>query len=86
MDTFLPMEIGSHYTNEPGVSEIYVIPFPPFSNGGKWLVSRGGGVMPRWRRDGKELFYISPDSKMMEGSGQHPPGVPVWHSATLIRH
>ena len=21
--------------------------------------------MPRWRRDGKELFYISPDSEMM---------------------
>jgi eukaryotic-like serine/threonine-protein kinase len=30
-----------------------------------WLVSKGGGVMPRWRRDGKELFYISPDSRMM---------------------
>ena len=29
------------------------------------MVSRGGGVMPRWRRDGKELFYISPDQKMM---------------------
>jgi eukaryotic-like serine/threonine-protein kinase len=28
-------------------------------------VSRGGGVQPRWRRNGKELFYISPDSKMM---------------------
>ena len=29
------------------------------------MVSRGGGVQPRWRRDGKELFYISPDSQMM---------------------
>ena len=29
------------------------------------MVSRGGGVQPRWRRDGKELFYIAPDSKMM---------------------
>ena len=29
------------------------------------MVSPGGGVMPRWRRNGKELFYISPDSKMM---------------------
>jgi hypothetical protein len=47
------------------VSEIYVVPFPPSPGGGKWLVSRGGGVQPRWRRDGKELFYISPDSKMM---------------------
>jgi Tol biopolymer transport system component/predicted Ser/Thr protein kinase len=52
-------------SNESGLSEIYVIPFPPSPEGGKWLVSRGGGVQPRWRRDGKELFYISPDSKMM---------------------
>jgi hypothetical protein len=29
------------------------------------MVSRGGGVQPRWRRNGRELFYISPDSKMM---------------------
>ena len=55
----------AYTSNESGVSEIYVIPFQPSTNGGKWLVSRGGGVMPRWRHDGKELFYISPDSKMM---------------------
>jgi hypothetical protein len=42
-----------------------VIAFPPSSGGGKWMLSRGGGVMPRWRRDGRELFYISPNSEMM---------------------
>ena len=52
-------------SNESGQSEIYVIPFPPNPNGEKWGVSVGGGVMPRWRHDGKELFYISPDWKMM---------------------
>lgn len=55
----------AYTSNESGQSEIYVIPFPPAANGGRWIVSRGGGVMPRWRRDGKELFYISPDWKMM---------------------
>jgi Tol biopolymer transport system component len=55
----------AYTSNESGQSEIYVIPFPPAQNGGRWMVSRGGGVMPRWRRDGKELFYISPDWKMM---------------------
>jgi serine/threonine protein kinase len=55
----------AYTSNESSVSEIYVIPFPPAPDGGKWLVSRGGGVQPRWRRDGRELFYISPDSKMM---------------------
>jgi hypothetical protein len=29
------------------------------------MVSRGGGVQPRWRRDGKELFYIANDRKVM---------------------
>jgi eukaryotic-like serine/threonine-protein kinase len=55
----------AYTSNESGPSEIYVIPFPPSPNGGRWLVSKGGGVMPRWGRDGKELFYISPDSQMM---------------------
>jgi eukaryotic-like serine/threonine-protein kinase len=55
----------AYTSNESGQSEIYVIPFPPTPNQGRWMVSRGGGVMPRWRRDGKGLFYISPDQKMM---------------------
>jgi serine/threonine protein kinase/Tol biopolymer transport system component len=55
----------AYSSNESGPSEIYVIPFPPSQSGGRWLVSKGGGVMPRWGRDGKELFYISPDSQMM---------------------
>ena len=55
----------AYTSNESGVSEIYVVPFPPSEEGGKWMVSRGGGVQPRWNRNGKELFYISPDSKMM---------------------
>jgi serine/threonine protein kinase len=54
----------AYTSNESGQAEIYAIPFPP-SPGTKWLVSRGGGAQPRWRRDGKELFYISADSQMM---------------------
>jgi Tol biopolymer transport system component len=52
-------------SDKSGQIEIYVIPFPPTANEKKWVVSTGGGVMPRWRRDGKQLFYISPDWKMM---------------------
>jgi hypothetical protein len=29
------------------------------------LVSRGGGFQARWRRDGRELFFMAPDSKLM---------------------
>lgn len=54
----------AYTSNESGQAEVYVVPFPP-QPGAKWLVSRGGGVQPRWRRNGKELFYISSDSKMM---------------------
>jgi eukaryotic-like serine/threonine-protein kinase len=47
-----------------GPNEIYVQPFPEASKG-KWQISRGGGAHPCWSRDGKELFYVSADSKMM---------------------
>jgi eukaryotic-like serine/threonine-protein kinase len=37
------------------VPAIYLQPFPP--SGGKWQVSPGAGVQPRWRGDGKEIYY-----------------------------
>ena len=53
----------AYSSNETGAWEIYVSPFP--DAGSKWQVSRGGGVEPRWRHDGKELFYLSSEGKMM---------------------
>jgi serine/threonine protein kinase len=53
----------AYSSNETGNSEIYVSPFPNADS--KWQVSRGGGQEPRWRRDGKELFYLSAEGKMM---------------------
>jgi Tol biopolymer transport system component len=50
-------------SNEGGRGEIYVQPFP--GPGSKSQVSAGGGTMPRWRRDGRELFYVAPDSRLM---------------------
>jgi hypothetical protein len=58
-----------------------VRPFPP-SSGGQWQISTGGGTQPRWRPDGKELYYIAPDAKLMavpiaaNGSTLQP-GTPV---------
>ena len=49
-----------------GPYEIYVRPFPTPS--GVWQISNGGGISDRWRRDGKELYYIAPDGKMMAAS------------------
>jgi eukaryotic-like serine/threonine-protein kinase len=48
---------------ESGKPEVYVAPFP--GPGGKRQVSTGGGATPRWRRDGKELFYLASDSQLM---------------------
>jgi len=48
---------------ETGRQEIYVVPFPSLSS--KLQISTTGGVQPRWRRDGKEIYYIAPDGKMM---------------------
>ena len=37
--------------------DIYVRPFPPNTNDGKWLVSTNGGIEPVWAHSGRELFY-----------------------------
>jgi eukaryotic-like serine/threonine-protein kinase len=56
----------AYVSDESGRSEIYVQPFPAATGGGsKTQVSRDGGDQPRWRRDGKELFYLSLDGKLM---------------------
>jgi eukaryotic-like serine/threonine-protein kinase len=46
----------AYASDESGNWEIYVTTFPDAA--GKWQVSRGGGTEPRWRGDGKEIFYI----------------------------
>jgi Tol biopolymer transport system component len=50
-------------SNESGRQEIYVRPFPKAD--AQWQVSTGGGIWPRWRPDGKELYYIAPDGTLM---------------------
>ena len=53
----------AYTSNETGKWEIYVTSFPDAR--GKWQVSVGGGEQPRWRGDGKELFYLSWDRKLI---------------------
>ena len=53
----------AYVSNESGRNEVYVQSFPP--SGGKWQISTSGGAQPHWRSDGKELFYITPDRKLM---------------------
>jgi hypothetical protein len=44
-------------------SEVFVSRFP--GPGGRVQISNGGGAQARWRRDGKELYYIDPDKRLM---------------------
>jgi Tol biopolymer transport system component len=53
----------AYESHESGKPEVYVAPFP--GPGGKRQVSAAGGGTPRWRRDGKELFYLTPDRQLM---------------------
>jgi eukaryotic-like serine/threonine-protein kinase len=50
-------------SNESGQSEIYVQEFPEARS--KWQISPSGGRDPHWRADGRELYYRSPDSRLM---------------------
>ena len=57
----------AYESDESGRSEVYVMPFRALSSGesagsstGKWQVSTSGGILPIWRRDGRELLYIEP--------------------------
>jgi serine/threonine protein kinase len=53
----------AYVSDESGTNEVYVQTFP--ASGGKWQVSTNGGYHIAWARNGKELFYISSDKKMM---------------------
>jgi eukaryotic-like serine/threonine-protein kinase len=53
----------AYTSNESGKWEIYVTSFPEVR--GKWQLSSAGGTQPRWRGDGKELFFLASDEKMM---------------------
>jgi Tol biopolymer transport system component len=52
----------AYQSNDSGRSEIYIQGFPV---GVRVPVTSNGGVHVRWRPDGKELFYIAPDGKLM---------------------
>ena len=66
---FSPSEGGeaprwiTHTSKETGREEVYVRDFPEGSH--KWQVSNQGGLLPHWRDDGRELFYLTSDGTLM---------------------
>ena len=63
----------AYRSDESGHFEIYVRTFSPDSNGdqattgGKWQITNGAGTRPSWNPNGKELYYVTPDGKVMAG-------------------
>jgi len=53
----------AYVSDESGTRQVYVQSFP--SSEAKWQVSIDGGSQPRWRRDGRELFYLSTSQRLM---------------------
>jgi Tol biopolymer transport system component len=78
----------AYSSNESGNLELYVRPFP--GPGGKWQISTGGGMYPIWSRDGRRLFFLTPDWHIMVTSytlkeGSFAAGKPqTWSQKQLI--
>jgi serine/threonine protein kinase len=53
----------TYTSNETGTFEVYVTTYP--AGEGKWQVSSGGASEPRWRPDGRELYYLDYDRSLM---------------------
>ena len=69
----------AYTSDETGRAEVYVQTVPP--SGGKWQISTSGGVQPKWRRDGRELYFHSAVNEAMAvdviaTGGEFRPGVP----------
>ncbi|HEV2064056.1 MAG TPA: protein kinase [Thermoanaerobaculia bacterium] len=53
----------AYVSDESSRPEVYVQPFPVTA--AKWRISTDGGSQPRWRGDGKEIFYLAPEGRLM---------------------
>jgi Tol biopolymer transport system component len=63
----------AYQSDEEGGNEVYVQSFGGITSGTqrRWTVSQGGGGLPRWRGDGKEIFFLTATGTMMAAS-VHP--------------
>jgi Tol biopolymer transport system component/predicted Ser/Thr protein kinase len=77
----------AYQSPESGTWEVYVQSFPEGTD--RWQVSTEGGTCPQWRKDGKELFYLTLDRTLMvvdvqEGDG-FKVGVPTRLFTSRVR-
>ncbi|HKS24362.1 MAG TPA: protein kinase [Thermoanaerobaculia bacterium] len=72
----------AYSSNETGHNEVYVMRYP--NVGGKSQVSSSGGSGPHWRRDGRELLFLGPETKVFGVPVEMQGGVPQFGKATLL--
>ncbi len=72
----------AYVSNETGRFEVYVQ--PASSTGTKWLVSKGGGLQPQWGADGRDLYYIAPNRKLMSVAVREESGVLIASAPTAL--
>jgi serine/threonine protein kinase/Tol biopolymer transport system component len=75
----------AYTTDESGRPEVVVQNFPEAT--GRWPVSTGGGIQPRWRADGGEIYFIAPDGMLMAASVRVPglgPGLDIGTPVALF--
>lgn len=70
----------AYVSNETSTYQVVVQPFPDPSLG-KWFISTNGGLHPRWSRDGRELFYVDTEERVVAvpvtTDGEFVPGKPA---------
>jgi hypothetical protein len=71
-------------SNETGVGELYVVPFPN-SASAKWPISTKGGTEPRWSHSGKEIFYRDGAGNMVAASVTTAPTFSLGNTKVLFR-
>jgi len=78
----------AYTSDETKTDQVYVQSYP--GSGGKWQISTAGGTQPRWRRDGKELFYLAPDLTLMAvpivaaNGFEYGVAKPLFHTQTIV--
>jgi eukaryotic-like serine/threonine-protein kinase len=74
----------AYCSNESGQWEVYVRPFP--SGDRQWLVSKGGGAFPVWSRDGRELFYVDREDRLVSVAVSTQPGLSLGGTTPLFAY
>jgi hypothetical protein len=74
----------AYASNASGPWQIYVESFP-VRGGGKWQISKDGGISPVWRRDGRELFYYSAEGEIIAVPITTGPSVSIGTGVPLFK-